>query len=179
MAFISQRAVELHIAKEHTAKDSIKTKQAKNLKNHLCDLCGYSGSNVRQLELHKMRKHSVHLCDKCDFQCTVRYDLVRHQKNVHRITCNGCKMDLSSRISPEDHECPKILGPGKPSQEELEKLNLVKTNHRFLKKTSEGNYICLECGLCNSQKRFMMSHIYVSLDIQYAPTFVFLFHHFF
>ena len=125
-----------------------------------------------------MRKHRVHLCDKCDFQCTVRYDLVRHRKIAHRINCPGCKIDLPSNIRPEDHQCPKILGPGKPSQEELEKLNLLKTDRSFVKKISGGNYICLECGLCNSQKQFMMTHIQVGLDILYCIQF-FLFSYFF
>ena len=117
------------------------------------------------MERHKIKIHGNYSSRKCDFKTTFEADFKNHEITAHRVICPSCTFKLPKFQTMETHNCPKVLGPGKPSPEELSQLTLSKSDHRFAKKTSQGKHLCLECGLLSSTKRFILDHIMVIINI--------------
>ena len=128
---------------------------------HLCDICGHAFEKSGDLKMHKTKIHSLLLCDECDFLTVGSRELQIHKRRVHKFHCPDCNMDIPGYETPETHQCPKVLGPGKPTEDQLKGLVVDKYIDKSILRSSEGKYLCLECGLWNPQKRFTKDHVKV------------------
>ena len=112
-----------------------------------CDECKFSDMIEENVLNHKIKKHTIHTCNLCDYKCNDERDLEHHIQDIHKVTklaCNICQQVFSSLTNLNDHKKKKHEAKTYPCDHcghkanNLEKLDEHIENYHKIKKSLPG-----------------------------------------
>ena len=132
---------------EHKEHELLAYTEQQNRNTFSCDECNFNDKIEENVLNHKIRKHTTHTCDLCDYKCTDEKDLEHHIQAIHKVTklaCNICQQVFSSLTNLNDHKKKKHEAKTYPCDHcghkanNLEKLDEHIENYHKIKKSLPG-----------------------------------------